>query len=111
VGGHKSISARGSDGPPQPLPPVPDYNVTGNPSPDCKCNYFEDGQHEGQPTYKRQDGLWYIWWDGFNVSRIISTDVGDLLGVYWSKLFFEPTGTYAPQNGAAGNAIVAAGGH
>jgi len=91
--------------------PVADYNVTGNPNPDCKCNYFLAGTYGGKPYYRRVDGLWFIWF--FSSARWAISAVVGTLTLGWAKVINPTiiTGDYPGSGGASGTAIVSTGPH
>lgn len=85
-------------------------NVTGGLTPDATCNYVRFGEYGGKPYYRREDGLWFIWWDE-GVSWVISQEVGSTVGPYWEYVNPLPWGYYYPWGGAIGNALVLPGTH
>jgi hypothetical protein len=93
-------------------PPVADYNVATNPEldPDCSCNYFLAGTHDGKPYYRREDGLFYLWyyqmWPIWIISTEISAEPSDFWGNETSIL-----GDYGPFGSCRGIATVSAGPH
>lgn len=90
------------------FPWQPDYVVTGDPNPDCKGNYFEDGIHDGKMSYRRSDNAWYVWWRAILENWFISETKGDTSSIGWWRHNPNIEGTYIPQLGAAGNPIVTA---
>ena len=90
-----------------PPPPEPDYIVTGTLNPDATGNYFEDGTHDGKPTYRRTDSAFWIWYHQPAVSWIITTTVGPVDPDGWfHNISIE--GTYTPFGAATGIATVTA---
>ena len=105
MAGQKTIST--TYNPVTPTAP-PDYVVTGDPVPDCKGNYFENGTYGAYPKYTRQDNAYEIWQTS-PTQFVISTAAGNP-GVHsWMK----PTGTilgdYPHWLSSSGTAIVSAG--
>lgn len=97
-------------------PPVADYNVTTNPelSPDCSCNYFYAGTYNGQPYYRRADGLFFIWWDEEDKQWTINAEVGNIYLPEWvrgDQYDREIMGEYWNQQGTTGHPIVSIGPH
>lgn len=90
------------------LPPA--YNVTGTMSPDCKCNYFYVGEHNGKPYYRRGDGAFYLWWNTVALSCwVISVEM-----VFIGNLWFKQgliQGEYTSSGDYIGIPIVLYGGH
>lgn len=87
-----------------------DYNVTGDLTPDAKCNYDEAGVYDEHKFYARKDGAWFIWWDG--MWWTITNEVGVSGGIEWRGVpFGDIVGDYEPLGGASGVATVAAGSH
>lgn len=107
MGGHKKKGVRDV---PKPEPKVADYNVTGEISPDATCNYDEAGVHEEQPYYRRKDGSWFIWWDGYDY-WYISDALGDDTGYSWRRESPNIVGVYVPRNNTTGNPEVSVGAH
>ncbi len=59
-------------------------------TPDVSGNYVEDGIYAGQTSYKRQDGAYYLWYQGHPYyAWYISIIKGDTS----NKLFYKSTGT------------------
>lgn len=100
---------------PTPTPPIADYNVTLEPPPvpDCTCNYFAAGTHEGKPYYRRADGLWYLFWNVAMERWLIWTEIGDPgIFYYWQQAPNEsPVGMYIGGGGSEGFPILSAGPH
>jgi hypothetical protein len=94
------------------IPPVvpPSLNVTGDVTPDCKCNYYEAGVFNEHPFYKRGDGQWYIW-RRLGAYWYITQILGELSGPRWLKVLDPPIGNYTSIPPATGTAVVSAGGH
>jgi len=40
------------------------YTVTGTLTPDATGDYFVAGTHDGKPYYRREDGMWFLVWQG-----------------------------------------------
>jgi hypothetical protein len=109
MGGHKSISGTSFEQPVPPIPPVePDYIVTGNPNPDCKGNYFENGVYNEFPVYTRDDDAYNIWFE-IDAGYTISPLVGLPLSTAWYNLDTDPTAAYTQHVGTTGTPIVTAG--
>jgi len=106
MGGHKSISARGTSVPV--IVPVADYHVSGILWPIINGNYWLGGVYGGENYYKWDGGEWYIWRYA-GVAWIISHTLGSSAGNYWLKLVPGIEGEYWPYFAATGNAIVTAG--
>jgi hypothetical protein len=107
MGSHKSVTGTSYEKAPT---PVADYNVTGDISPDAKCNYFAAGTYNGKLYYSRGDG-WFIWWNVAGLSWEISQEIGNITGKHWSRDATEIIGSYDPYQGATGTAVVSAGPH
>jgi len=96
-----------------PAVPIADYHINFdiNIVPDCSCNYYAAGMHNGFPYYRRADGAFYIYRRlGENPAWIIA-DVLDKEDDLWE--FSEPPiiGTYSDVGEVSGNPEVAAGPH
>ncbi len=90
-----------------------DLIVTGALDPDVTGSYKEHGTYGGQPTYKKKDELWFIWYDDSGAPADhwwnISPRVGFLVPPYWEKyslILPPPTGIYNPIDSAVGTATV-----
>lgn len=91
-------------------PPVADYNVTGDPHPNCKCNYWETGIHNGQPYYLREGGGYVIWWNGVT-TWFISTTLGIPAQPLWVRINPAIVGQYNPFPPTVGVVTVSEGPH
>ncbi|MCJ7777740.1 MAG: hypothetical protein MUP16_05445, partial [Sedimentisphaerales bacterium] len=92
--------------------PVADYNITGNPNPDCKCNYWLDGEYEGKPCILREDNVWSVWWSDDYGIWLITRIKGDLsFTEAWERDQPGMVGIYVPGGGTTGNPVVSAGPH
>jgi hypothetical protein len=110
MGGHKTISGSSYPVPIPPVPPpVPDYVATGNPSPDCKGNYFLAGIYNGQPYYNRADGLFLIWREPLLNTWYITKILGEELPYCWTHIDISILGIYVPLPPATGTATVSLG--
>jgi hypothetical protein len=92
--------------------PVADYNVATNPalSPDCSCNYFYFDEYDGRPSYRRGDGLYFIYYDAAQEGIFITANRPATF-IYWSSDTGNIIGNYTPRLGAIGIAVVSAGPH
>jgi hypothetical protein len=90
-------------------PAIPDFVVSGDILPDAKGDYFSFETYSEKPEYRRDDGLWFIWWDGFESWNIASLAPPLHGPSWWTRGFPDPVGEYDPQDDATGNAIVSAG--
>lgn len=92
-------------------PALPDYHATGEGiSPDCRCNYFEAGIHEGQKYFTRSDGQFLLWWDGVGEWQITHVSQGfNELPNGWSSPLLP--GTFSAHGEYSGFVEVLAGGH
>jgi hypothetical protein len=86
-------------------PPAADYIVSGNPSPDCKGNYFADGIYNGFPVYTREDGLYHLWYEE-DAGYTISPSIGLPLDTAWFNLLADPTAAYTQHVGTTGTPVV-----
>lgn len=83
-------------------------SVAGVLDPDSTCTYLKAGTYNDQPYYRRLDGAYFLWWDGFN-TWFISPELGTLgVPVFYRK---DPNieGAYLPDAGAAGTATISFG--
>lgn len=79
--------------------------VTGDPAPDCRGNYFEAGIFWVKPYYTREDNEWAIWFHEWWPGWIISVAQGTITLDYWvGDLTLE--GDYDPWGEATGIATV-----
>ena len=62
---------------PPPPPPEPDYVVTGEITPDATGDYYEDGTHDGEPKYRREDSAFWIYYTDALGCRVIYATVHD----------------------------------
>ena len=99
MGSHKTVS--GSTSPIQPTPPVADYHVigdpVGDPDPDCKGNYFYEGEHAGYPYYRHENGQWIISASVPSERYIVSSEFDQIECNHWLKYgpeVYEITGRY-----------------
>lgn len=78
----------------------PDYVVTGNPDPDCKGDYYEDGEYGGEKAYRREDSAYWLWYAAPAMEWRISTGKGVIVPGYWAN----PTivGVYEPEEEYSG---------
>jgi len=97
--------------PPAPAPPpVADYNVTGDITPDATCNYFYAGEHNGKPYYRRGDSAWFNYWVG--LGWWISAELGYEGGNAWYRFDPDIVGDYNPVSPShTGIATVSSGPH
>lgn len=94
----------------EPPEPIADYNVTGDTTPNCECNYFEEGIFNGEPYYRREDGAYFIFVD--TVYHMIAATLELSLPNRWQRDSAGGIeGLYAPQGTYTGDPIVAAGPH
>jgi hypothetical protein len=91
-------------------PLVPDYNVTGDVTPDCTCNYYYAGTYNNHPFYKRHDSVWYIWNAADGNTWFISAGPGIVHFPHWLRSSPDIVGSYVPI-GVSGVATVSPGGH
>lgn len=91
--------------------PVADYNVTGDPTPDCKCNYFLAGTYGGKPYYRRDDGAYFIWWRIEGGIWYIGPTLGAQGPWTWYHTDENIEGIYYPEPPYTGNPVVASGPH
>lgn len=73
----------------------PSKKVTGSIAPDATGNYDYDGEYDGFESYRRPDGLWFIWHHPF-AQWVISDAKGNLVGAKWERHFPEIDGDYQP---------------
>jgi len=106
MGGHKTISGSTCPFVPQ---AVADIHVTGNPNPDCKGNYWYQGSFGGKTCYRRQDSVWFLWWDMFLLEWHISNVLGTDDDTFWANVDPNVIGTYLPGGFTTGNAITTLG--
>ena len=85
-------------------------NVTGVLTPDATCNYPYGGLHNTRPYWRRQDGLFHIWWSVQSSAWFISELLGTPGSQFWSRQDPSPLGDYDPTV-ATGTATVAVGEH
>lgn len=88
--------------------PLADYHITGDPSPDCKGDYFEAGEYGGRPWYLQDDENFCIWWQDGSGKWFIAESVGGF-GNHWSKAGPAITGDYNFVPPTSGTPTVAAG--
>lgn len=82
--------------------------ITGTVDPNCTCTYHKYGTFNDKDYYVRNDGEWYIWWDG--VDRwYISEILGDSTPPVWSRMDPVAPGLFTPTAPATGNALVSTG--
>lgn len=86
-------------------PPPVDYEVTGTLTPDSTGDYYEDGTHNEQPKYKREDGAYFIWYESAMPSWLISDTPGDST-VSWLRIDPAILGEYGFNLGTEGTATV-----
>lgn len=95
-----------------PPPPVADYNVTGTLVPDATCNYFFYDMYGGFPTYRREDGAYFIWFDDELMGWVITNIYISKADACWGMLDEEEiTGDKPPISHATGIAHIAEGPH
>ena len=79
MGGHKSKSCTFSEPAVITPPPVPDLIVSGDGSPSPNGSYFKDGIYNVHDKYKREDGLFFIYYmadsELWFMSNILGGDV------------------------------------
>jgi hypothetical protein len=86
---------------------TPDYHVTGNPDPNANGNYFFYDTYNGQPSYKRIDGLFFIWWNDDPAAWIISINRPEIASNSWDRFGLENIeGEYDPGINVSGIPIV-----
>jgi hypothetical protein len=83
------------------------YTVSGTLVPDSTGIYTYAGLLAGQPYYRRQDGAFYLWYNGDDSTSYISIVLGDKGAGWWSKVGLPVAGTYAFGGTATGTATVA----
>jgi len=77
--------------------------VTGDPNPDCKGTYTQNGDYSGYPAYERLDGAYWIYWAGDN--WWIGDDKGDQ--DKWYSNTTDLLATYSPtESPPFGNPVV-----
>jgi hypothetical protein len=77
--------------------------VTGDPNPDCKGTYTQNGTYGGYPAYERLDGAYWICWVGDNwwIDPVKGSQGN------WYSDTAELISTYSPnQNPPTGNPVV-----
>lgn len=85
---------------------VATYVVTGSLTPDATGNYRYAGAYKGKPFYRREDGVYFIWWYPVFSWWLISDGVGTAVS-YWYRA--SPIiGDYSPSGPGQGTASVAA---
>jgi hypothetical protein len=88
---------------------VADYHTEGEITPDAKGNYVKDGLYNGRMSYRRTDGVWFIWWDSvFSTYRLTSIK-GTITNPCWGNDNDLIAGDYSPNGTAIGFAQVRAG--
>lgn len=83
------------------------YIVTGTLVPAAAGSYSCESGYNDRPTYVGPLRAFFIWWDGID-SWIINEQVGLIESLYWKRTDPAIIGDYAPYDGAAGTATVAA---
>lgn len=110
MGGHSSRSCSFPESIPPTPPPIPDLRCVGICTPDVSGIFVHDGDFDGKPAYRREDGLYWIWWDSEFPSYVISAEKGGEVEDYYQENIRDetPEGTYAPVLFAEGNPVVSA---
>jgi len=80
--------------------------VTGTLTPDATGTYYPAGEYAGHPYWQGSTaaGTWHIWYDAG--CWLITAALGDNENEQWYRTI-QPTGTYAPSEGATGTATAA----
>lgn len=109
MGGHTSKACTFSEPAAVTPPPIPDLIVTGDGDPSPNGNYFTDGTFDGYVSYKREDSLYYIFYDNSNGTYSLSAEKGEVESVA-SWVFDDggigPVGNYRDYNYSMGSLIV-----
>lgn len=71
------------------------YEVTGTLTPDVTGYYFEHIMHNGKRSYRRTDGLYFLWWDGAT-RWVINTGLDIMFPPAWLRVDPNPIGDYQP---------------
>ncbi len=79
--------------------------VTGELDPNSTGTYELAGTHKNKDYYKREDSVFFIWWNGYD-SWLITKILGVPVGVLWQRLAPDISGIYIPKGGASGIATV-----
>jgi hypothetical protein len=94
-----------------PSSPAPscDLIVTGSISPDASGCYIENGTHNGQLAYEKEDGSYWIYYESggsWQFCWIISVAKGGIYSGGWYRYYSGIIGGYTPVYGTAGTASV-----
>lgn len=83
----------------------PNYSVSGTLIPDATGMFDYDGELNGKASFRRPDGLWFLWWHPIGM-WLINAIKGVIGGLKWEHAFPDIKGEYLPNVGAAGIATV-----
>lgn len=83
------------------LSPSADIIVTGTLVPDATGAFNEDGDYNGEMSYKRLDSAYYIWYDDGMAQYTMSTGKGIIEGAVWVSATGLLNGSYMPDSEAA----------
>ena len=82
--------------------------MAGDPAPDSAGVYYNQHiAYDGHPTYRRADGLYYIWWDSDYWA--ISPELGSEEPGYWGSVQENVIATYTAVAPYTGSPIVTSG--
>jgi hypothetical protein len=70
--------------------------------PDCTGSYPKGTNYGGKPSYFRQLGGWYLWWDTDDSQWIISVNRGTKSGAWWENGYPTPKSDFNPHGTAIG---------
>lgn len=79
--------------------------VSGTLNPDCTGRYQPAGDYNGKPSFEKEGGGWFIWWNG-TTSWLISTVRGSGGVAYWTRTDPSEIGAFNPVPPASGIATV-----
>ena len=71
------------------------HRVTGTLTPDATGDYSPHKIHNGKISYRRTDGLYFLWWDGAT-TWVINTGLDILYPPAWLRVDPDPVGDYQP---------------
>ena len=98
MGGHSKRSCTSYETIPATPPPPQILRVSGNPEPDVRGDYLEDGLFSGRMSYRLQDGDFYIWWDDVKGYYCLSEIKGNSSEMTWVSPREYIIATYTPLN-------------
>lgn len=86
--------------------PGEEYRVTGILTPDGTGSYHKHVLHNGKMSYRRTDGLYFLWWDAAT-TWVINTGLDVLFPPAWRRVDPDIIGAYQPIGDWLGVATVA----